>query len=201
MKKTLILLLIVSLVSAFAGCGGNNNTGDNGTNNNTTTPSPITSPGLTTSQGATDVQTTASIVNDEAAFKKAISSNGTWIIAVLKDMTFTEDLVLDGSFTNGKKDEAGKDIVQRKIALYSQDENRNVTARYTLTAPKLTINSPMASIQHGIFKGDLYVSQDNFKLVDQKVDGNVYFTTDSAKATFSMDTPSAITGKQEVKKP
>jgi len=201
MKKTLILLLIVSLVSSFAGCGGNNDTGNNGTNNNTTTPNPITSPGLTTSEGATDVQTTASIVNDEAAFKKAISSNGTWIIATLKDMTFTEDLVLDGSFTNGKKDEAGKDIVQRKIALYTQDENRNVTARFTLTAPKLTINSPMASIQHGIFKGDLYVSQDNFQLVDQKVDGNVYFTTDSAKSTFKMDATSSITGKQEVKKP
>ena len=200
MKKTLILLLIVSLVSSFAGCGGNDDTGNNGSDNNTPTPSTITSPGAT-SQGATDVQTTASIVDNEAAFKNAISSKGTWIIATLKDLTFTEDLVLDGDFTNGKKDTAGKDIVQRKIALYSQDENRIVTARYTLTAPKLTINSPMASIQHGIFKGDLYVTSDNFQLVDQKVDGNVYFTTDSAKATFLMDTPSAITGKQEVKKP
>jgi predicted small lipoprotein YifL len=193
MKKTLILLLIVSLVSSFAGCGGKSNTGNNGTS---TTP-----PATTTSPGATDVKTTASIVDNEAAFKNAISSKGTWIIATLKDLTFTEDLVLDGNFVNGKKDEAGKDIVQRKIALYTQDENRNVTGRFTLTAPKLTIKSPMASIQHGIFKGDLYVDQDNFQLVDQKVDGNVYFTTDSAKSTFKMDATSSITGKQEVKKP
>ena len=199
MKKTMIFLLIVTLVLAFAGCGGKSNTGNNGTG--TTPPATTTSPGATTSQGATDVKTTASIVDNEAAFKNAISSKGTWIIATLKDLTFTEDLVLDGTFTNGKKDTAGKDIVQRKIALYTQDANRNVTGRFTLTAPKLTINSPYGSIEHGIFKGDLYVSQDNFKLVDQKIDGNVYFTTDTAKSTFTMDATSSVSGKQEVKKP
>ncbi|MPN56068.1 hypothetical protein SDC9_203754 [bioreactor metagenome] len=59
----------------------------------------------------------------------------------------------------------------------------------------------MASIQHGTFVGDLYVSQDNFELVDAKVDGNVYFTTDSAKSTFKMDSDSSVTGEQQVKKP
>ncbi len=199
MKKTIIFLLIVTLIFAFAGCGGKKSTNNNsGANNNTT------------SQGATnndqksnenDVKTTASIVDNEAAFKNAISDKGTWIIATLKDLTFTEDLVLAGDFTNGKKDDKGKDIVQRKIALYTQDENRNVTNRFTLKAPTLTINSPMASIQHGTFVGDLYVSQDNFELKDAKITGNVYFTTDSAKSTFKMDADSSISGKQEVKKP
>jgi len=92
----------------------------------------------------------------------------------------------------------GKDIVQRKIALYTQDDKHVVTARFTLTAPKLTINSPEASIQHGTFVGDLYVSTDNFKLVDQKVDGNIYFSTESAKSTFTMDETSEVTGTQEV---
>lgn len=147
-----------------------------------------------------DVVTTASIVNTEAAFEKAISNTGTWIICTIKDLAFTKDLVLDGEFKNGKKDEAGKDIIQRKIALYTQDENRNVTARFKLTAPKLTINSPNARIQSGTFKGDLYVSAKNFQLVDATVDGNVYFTTDDAKATFKMDDKSKITGKQEMKK-
>jgi len=198
MKKTFIFLLMVSMIFAFAGCGGNSSTGDNNG-----------AGGNTTSQGAAnndqksnqnDVQTTASIVDNEAAFKDAISNKGTWIIATLKDLTFNEDLVLDGTFTNGKKDDNGNDIVQRKIALYTQDENRNVTNRFTLKAPKLTINSPMASIQHGTFVGDLYVSQDNFQLVDAKIDGNVYFTTDSAKSTFKMDAASSVTGKQELKK-
>lgn len=198
MKKTIVFLLIAMLIFTFAGCGGNNDTGDNGGDNNTT------SPGATNNDqksNENDVQTTASIVDDEGAFKKAISNEGTWIIATLKDLTFEDDLVLEGDFTNGKKDDNGNDITQRKIALYTQDENRNVTNRFTLTAPTLTINSPMASIQHGTFVGDLYVSQDNFQLVDQKVEGNVYFTTDSAKSTFKMDETSSVSGKQEVKKP
>jgi len=194
MKKTFILLLIVSLIFAFAGCGGTDDT-DDGADNDTTTEGAIDDE----DSDQTDTETTASIVDEEAAFKSAISSQGTWIIATLKDLSFDEDLVLDGNFTNGKKDDAGKDIVQRKIALYTQDEDRTVTNRFTLKAPKLTINSPMASIQHGTFVGDLYVSQDNFELVDAKVDGNVYFATDSAKSTFTMDETSSVTGTQEVK--
>ena len=198
MKKTLILVLIVSLIFAFASCGGNNNTGDNnGDNNNTTSEGAVNDQ----KSNQNDAVTTASVVDKEAAFKDAISNKGTWIIAALKDLSFDEDLVLEGEFTNGKKDDNGKDIVQRKIALYTQDENRTVTNRFTLTAPTLTVNSPMASIEHGTFVGDLYVSQDNFQLVDAKVDGNVYFTTDSAKSTFKMDETSSITGEQAIKKP
>jgi hypothetical protein len=84
--------------------------------------------------------------------------------------------------------------------LYAQDANRKITARYTLTAPKFTISSPEASIQHGTFKGDLYVAVKNFKLVDATVDGNVYFTTEEAKSTFTPDEKSKITGKQALKK-
>ncbi len=159
--------------------------------------SPMVSPSATSGQ---DIKTTASIVNTNEAFEKAISKDGTWIICTLKDLSFNKDLVLDGQFTNGKKDTAGKDVIQRKIALYEQDENRKVTARYTLTAPKLTINSPEARIQSGTFKGDLYISSKNFQLVDTTVEGNVYFTTEEAKSTFKMDGTSKVTGKQELKK-
>jgi peptidoglycan hydrolase-like protein with peptidoglycan-binding domain len=100
---------------------------------------------------AVDAVSTASIVDNTAAFEKAIGSSGTWIIATLKDIIIDKDIVLEGEYKNGKKDANGKDIIQRKIALYTQDANRNVTARFTLTAPKLTINSPQASIQHGTF--------------------------------------------------
>lgn len=165
------------------------------------TPAPTSTPKQTTpSETTPDVVTTASIVDNAAAFQKAISSTGTWIIATVKDLTVDKDLVLDGEFKNGKKDSAGKDVIQRKIALYAQDENKKVTARYTLTAPKLTINSPKARIQSGTFKGDVYVTAKDFELVDATVDGNVYFTNDDAKATFKMDATSKVTGKQEVKK-
>jgi hypothetical protein len=144
-----------------------------------------------------DVVTAASVVDKEADFEKAIGIDGKWIIATLKDLTFDKPLVLEGKFKNLKKDpKTGADLIQRKIGLYTQDDKHVVTNRFTLTAPKLTILSPMASIQHGTFKGDLYVSVANFQLVDAKVDGNVYFTTQEAKDTFVMDAKSSITGKQ-----
>ncbi|MGK0468689.1 hypothetical protein [Clostridium sp.] len=149
-----------------------------------------------------DVVTTASLVDTEAAFENAISSEGTWIITTLKDLTFDKDIVVDGDFKNGKTDEKDEtiELMQRKIGLYTQDEDRNVTNRFTLTAPKLTFNSVMGSIEHGTFKGDLYVSGNDFKLKDAKVEGNVYFTTDEAKSTFTMDDKSEVTGVQELKK-
>jgi len=195
MKLRILLLTFILLMSIFTGC----------TSKKGTTPPSTTQPGTNPPQNATqetkpDTVTTASIVDSESAFEKAISKNGTWIIATLKDLTFNKDLVLDGEFKNGKKDEAGKDIIQRKIALYTQDANRTVTNRFTLTAPKLTINSLNARIQSGTFKGDVYVSAKNFELVDATVEGNVYFTTEEAKSSFKMDATSKVTGKQEMKK-
>lgn len=198
MKRKIIILAFVLMI-ALAGCAQPAEPAEP-----TPTPTPAEAtptPTQTTPPETTpDVVTTASIVDNAEAFEKAISNSGTWIIATVKDISTDKELVLDGEFKNGKKDEAGKDVIQRKIALYAQDENRNVTARYNLTAPKLTINSPNARIQSGTFKGDLYVSADNFQLVDATVDGNVYFTTDKAQSTFKMDEKSKVTGKQELKK-
>ncbi|HYE83400.1 MAG TPA: hypothetical protein VEG39_14685 [Clostridia bacterium] len=199
MKAKVIILTLVLIIALLAGCAPE--------------PAPPAEPTPTPTQAATptptqttppettpDVVTTASIVDNAEAFEKAISSTGTWIIATVKDVSTDKELVLDGEFKNGKKDDAGKDIIQRKIALYTQDDKRNVTARFTLTAPKMTINSPMASIQHGTFKGDLYVNTKDFQLVDATVDGNIYFASDDAKSGFKMDDKSKVTGKQEVKK-
>lgn len=203
---------IISLGAAFvlllSGCSSTGNGVQNLGSATTTQPAGQTAAQATTqtttqttTQATTpDVVSSASIVDNAAAFEKAISNTGTWIIAITKDVTVDKDIVLDGEFKNGKKDSAGKDIVQRKVALYAQDENRNITARYTLTAPKFTINSPEASIQHGTFKGDLYVSAKDFQLKDATVDGNVYFTTDDAKNTFKADSTSKITGVQELRK-
>jgi hypothetical protein len=214
MKVKVILMMVFVSAILFTGCGNNDNTGKG---NTTTTPAPTTAvttaPTTAPTQAATptteavvttpadpDAVTTASITDKEEVFKEAMGLKGTWIIAALKDMTFEEDLVLEGEYKNGKKDDAGKDIIQRKIALYEQDENRTVTARYTLTAPKLTVTSPNARIQSGTFKGDLYVSASNFELVDATVEGNVYFTTKEAKDSFKMDDKSKVTGKQELQR-
>jgi peptidoglycan hydrolase-like protein with peptidoglycan-binding domain len=166
------------------------------------TPAPVVTPPVVTPPVVTppvDVVTAASVTDNAAVFEKTIGKEGTWIIATTKDLTFDHAIVLDGQFLNGKTDATTKlKLIQRKIGLYTQDDKRNVTARFTLTAPKLTILSPKASVEHGTFKGDLYVSAPDFKLVDTKVDGNVYFTNKSAEATFKMDAASSITGKKEL---
>lgn len=216
MKKKLLFVVIVLCIVFMSGCGNKDDADGTDTTNPTITEAATEAPTQAATEAPTqeattaptqgaegttpDVVTTASIVNDEEAFKKAISANGTWIIATLKNMTFEEELVLEGEFKNGKQDESGKDIIQRKIALYEQDANRNITAKYVLTAPKLTIKSPNARIQSGAFNGDLYIEAPNFELVDAVVDGNVYFTTQEAKDTFTMDNTSSITGTQELKK-
>lgn len=199
--KSKVLILALALIMVLAGCTQPAAPAQpTPTPTQAATPTPTQAATPTPTTGAPDTTTTASIVDNEAAFEKAISKTGTWIIATLKDLTFDKDLLLEGEFKNGKKDAAGKDQIQRKIALYTQDANRTVTARFTLTAPKLTINSPVASIQHGTFKGDLYVNTTDFQLVDATVDGNIYFATDAAKSGFKMDDKSKVTGKQEVKK-
>ena len=181
MKRNVILGMLLVLAILISGC--------------------TQAPATTDKKDAetTDVVTTASLVNTEDAFIKAISKDGTWIIATLGDLKIDSDLVLDGTFVNGKKDDAGNDIVQRKIGLYTQDDARNVTARFTLTAPKITINSPKASIEHGTFVGDVYVTATDFQLKDQKIEGNLYFTNPEAQATFKMDATSSVTGVQELK--
>lgn len=193
-----VVLCFLLLATMLAGC---------------TTPAPTTSPSpkvtaspspsavvspsasASVSPGATDAVTSASIVNTAAAFEKAISKDGTWIICLLNDLTIDKALTVDGDFKNNKT----PPVSQRKIALYTQDENRNVTARFTLTAPKMTINSIDCSIQHGTFRGDLYVSAKNFQLVDTTVDGNVYFTNADAQSTFKKDDTSKVTGVEQLK--
>lgn len=184
MKTKAILVSIIVIATLLVGCAQETETTEEIEKDETM-------------ESTVDVVTTASIVDTEVAFENAIKEDGTWIIATLKDLTFDKDLTLDGTFLNGKKDDAGNDVVQRKIGLYTQDENRNVTDRFVLTVPKLTINSPNASIEHGTFIGDVYVSAENFELKDAKIEGNLYFTTPTAQSTFKMDAESSVTGVQE----
>ena len=165
-----------------------------------TTPAPAKTPTVATTP-ATDAVSSASVTSDPAVFAKTIGKDGKWIIAITADVTEDKELVLEGDFKNGKKDaKTGKELIQRKIGLYAQDAKRVITARYTLTAPKLTIISPMASVEHGTFKGDIYVQTADFQLIDNKVIGNIYFANDADKAGFKMDAKSSVSGVQEVKK-
>ncbi|OMC76659.1 hypothetical protein BK125_16465 [Paenibacillus odorifer] len=194
---------IASVAAIFAfvlmvGCGNATNNANNATA--TSTPENTNNAGTTNNTGTannqnntTDAVTSASVVDNEEAFKRAISPEGTWIAATLKDLTFTEDLVVDGEFMN-------KEEPARKIALYTQDADHNITNSFKLTAPKLTIKSKNARIQGGTFIGDVYVEADGFTLVNATVEGNVYFANDQYKSTFNSSDQGKVTGVTEVKK-
>jgi peptidoglycan hydrolase-like protein with peptidoglycan-binding domain len=156
----------------------------------------LTNKALYDAAGQTDAITTASLVNEVAALKAGLSADGKWIVSTLRNLVSKEALVVDGKFLNGKKDKVtGEDVIQRKLSLYTQDENKKVTARFTLTAPKLTVNSPNFRIQSGTFIGDIYVNAEGFQLVDAKVEGNVYYTTQAVKDTAKIDAKSVVTGE------
>ncbi|WP_428908477.1 polymer-forming cytoskeletal protein [Niallia sp. Krafla_26] len=142
-----------------------------------------------------DVVTTASIVDNAEDLAKAASKDGNWIFAITNDVTMDKELVVDGEFYD--KNDKTKDIY-RKFAPYTQDENRNVLERFTLTVPKMTVKSENFKVQAGIVKGDVYVEANGFTLTeDATIDGNIYFASEDLKSTSKVD--GKVTGAQEVK--
>lgn len=140
-----------------------------------------------------DALTTASIVNEPEAFKKAVSENGNWIVAILEDLTIDEEVLVAGEFHD--KNDATKDVY-RKLALYSQDENHNITASYTLTVPKLTVQSPNFKIQGGTVKGDVLVEAQGFTLdKTATIDGNLIYANEDVKSSAIID--GKVTGSTE----
>jgi len=199
MKKLGSLVLVLLLV-LIVGCGNNNTKDNNGTagnqngaNTGNTTTGNTTSNTNGNANQPTDAVTSASVVDNEASFKKAISKEGTWIAATLKDLTFTEDLILEGKFIH-------KEAPARKIALYTQDADHKITNSFTLTAPKITIRSENARIQGGTFVGDVYVEANGFQVVNAKIQGNVYFAKDEYQASYSAADQGTVTGVTEVQK-
>lgn len=173
MKKILVLLLVLVLtMSVIVGCSNNNNN--------------------EAAENEADVVTTASIVKDGEAVINGLSAEGTWIVATLNDITLSEDLVVAGEFM--KDDE-----IYRKLGLYTQDEDRNVTARFTLTVPTMIVKSENFRVQSGEIKGDVHVMADGFELKNATVEGNVYFSHPRFMDTFVMDEASSISGVKEVK--
>lgn len=176
-KMVVVLIVLISLITMFsAGC-----------KRKVKTP-------------ATDGVTTASIVDTPEAFIKAVGPDANWLAATTKDLRINQDVAVEGEYKVPDKQDTTKMVpAGRKIALYAQDADRNKTASYTLTAPRLYIRSKDTKIQGGTFVGDVYVEESGFNLVDAKVDGNVYFATEDLKSTFSMDDKSSVTGVTEVK--
>ena len=181
MKKIISLLMILIFVgSVFAGC----------TSTEVAPEAPVVE--TPTAEEDSDVITTASIVDNAEAFVNALSADGTWIAAALSDITLTEDLIVEGEFTN-------KEVVARKIAIYTQDADHNIIDSFTLTAPKMIVRSENLKLQGGTFVGDIYVEAAGFRVSKATVEGNVYFATQELMDAAIADDTGVVTGVYEVK--
>ncbi|MFP4020841.1 MAG: hypothetical protein ACOCQA_01305 [bacterium] len=135
---------------------------------------------------AQDTVSSASKVVDEDSLMTAAEDS--WILIIHQDLSVDEEIVLDGEFENNGE-------VDRKLALYDQDDDYNVTDRYTLEAPSITVNSPSTRFKAGVFVGDVYVAAENFKLTSGfTVEGNVYFENEAAKESFTIEGGATVTG-------
>ncbi len=138
----------------------------------------------TTESSKADVVAAASISDNTAALEAAMKEDGTWLIAPTKDVTFDHDITVSGTFyDHGAKD---GDVV-RKFALYNQDDKQNVTARYTMTAPKLIVESENFHIVNGTFKGDILVKAKGFAIDGGTVEGNITFASKELQDSAKLD--------------
>lgn len=181
MKRILMLTLSLILALSLSACSSS-------TTAEITTESSV----ATESSSEADVVTSASITGDVNVLVDALKADGTWIAVALNDMTYDGEIVVDGEFTN-------RDKVDRKLGLYMQDEDRVITAQFTLTAPKMIVKSPNFRIGGGTFKGDIYVQADGFKLDKQStVIGNIVFEKQAYMNSFTKDETARLQGEMSV---
>ncbi len=190
-KKFLLLTALTLVVSAIViGCSNNEPA------QKTDSPATSTVEPANTESVEADIVSSASQAPDEKTFEEKISKDGNFIIITSKDLTFENDLTVEGTFT--KKDKEGKEVAARSLALAAYGKDNSVI-RYTVTVPRIIINSENTLLEYGIIKGDVYVQSPGFKTKDATIDGNLYFATQELKDAFCADDLTKITGEVEVK--
>lgn len=140
----------------------------------------------------TDAVSSASVALDEASFIKGISPEGTFIVFITKDMSFTEDLFVSGEFT--QKDKDGKEALVRSLAF-----TKTGAERYVVTAPNMIIQSENTLMEYSTFKGDVYVESPGFTTMDSSIEGNLYFASQELMDAFKVDEKTTISGETAVK--
>lgn len=173
----LLVLVAVLSLSVLAGCATKNPP----ESNKTEEPDSVSS---------------ASLALDEADFEQKISKDGFFIIFTEKDLTFTKDLTVDGRFTTEDKD--GNEVVQRSLAFVKVGAEGKME-RFTVTVPRIVINSENTLLEYGIIKGDVYVQAPGFTTKEATIDGNLYFATQELMDAFTADDLTEITGEINVK--
>ncbi len=127
--------------------------------------------------------------------QEAVGADGSWIVLFEDDVTVDQDITVFGAVY----EEEGADAPRRKFALYTQDSDRNVTARFTLTVPRLIVHHLNTRIQAGTIAGDVYVEEEGFELTSgATVDGDLYFATEALQESATISDDSEVTGSIEI---
>jgi len=184
MKRTSIVLLVgVALFAfVFAGCGGKE-----AAQGESAAAESTESQAADAVTGPTQMEAT-----DAASLQEAVGPQGSWIIIFNGDLTVSQEITISGQVY----EEAGAEAPRRKLALYAQDENRKVTARYTLTLPRLIVKHVNTRIQAGQVSGNVYVDADGFELTSgATINGNLYFATQAQRDSANISDDSTVMGK------
>lgn len=134
-----------------------------------------------------DVVSSASITNDPAAAEKAMGEDGTWIIAPTTDMRFNSELLIEGTFDQG-----------RKLGAYKSNDAHKLVDRYTVYAPQFTVESPNTLFKGGYFVGNVVVKAKGFTLEDGFIAGDLYFENEEYKSDFTKKAGAEVLGEIKV---
>lgn len=149
-------------------------------------------------EAGTDAMTrpTEMTATDASSLQQAVGPDGSWIIVFEDDLTVNQEIVISGEVY----EEEGAEAPRRKLALYAQDADRNVTDRYTLTVPRLVVDHVNTRIQSGRISGNVYVSAEGFELTRGGIiNGNLYFASQSLRDSATIDDSSMVVGSIEVR--
>ncbi len=198
MKKLIIMSLLCLTLTSCSSTddsktnGANEGGSTNVTQDSSTDETDITSePTGTEDEDTVDAVTTPSITGDKEEVAKSLSADGNWITAITNNVTLDDALTVDGTFYD--KNDNTKDVY-RKLALYAQDADKNVTDTYTLTVPEMTVSSENFRIQEGTVVGDITVSANGFELKNSTIDGSLTFTSEEFKSSAKLD-EGTVTGE------
>ncbi|MFW5694913.1 MAG: hypothetical protein ACOCYB_07075 [Alkalispirochaeta sp.] len=180
-QKFLLTTLAVVLTVFLIGCGGSDDAAESASSEGAETSG---------SEDATSRPTQMSAVDDD--LQEALGPDGAWIVIWTDDTTLSEEITVSGEVYQ----EEGDDAPRRKLALYAQDSDRNVTDRYTLTVPRLVVEHENTLIQSGEVAGDVYVDAEGFELSGgATINGNVYFADEALEDSASISDDSTIIGE------
>lgn len=202
MKKWTKLLAVPMTLALLTACGGGGSgdtsseesteqTSTNEASDDTSgeeTGSEESSNDVSSSEESADTTSGASQVADTEQLQEALQ-NGPWIVLFQNDIETDQDLTMAGGFTNSDGE------AQRKLGLYSTDENGDIAETYTLSAPSITIQNENTRIVNGTVEADLYVEGNELTLEGgATVDGDITFASQEYADSANLE-DGTVTGE------